>query len=140
LDNVTLVGAGSDDGGTGEATHLAPGGIDLAVEIVTPIVQFGEQFGRENLVVCLGGGQELAEHGLITLPFLLQRLDPDVEPRQGDVVVKIEGISDLFVDVLARVGDLFITRLASVCDPLRRSSTFAGSSGRSAVARSSRRT
>jgi hypothetical protein len=74
------------------------------------------------------------------LPFLLQPLDPDVEPGQSDVVVKIEGISDLFVDVLARRGDLFITRLASVCDPLRRSSTFAVLSGRSAVARSSRRT
>src|SRR5580704_497974 len=38
LNNVPLVGAGPDDGDTGEATHLAPRGIDLAVEIVTPIV------------------------------------------------------------------------------------------------------
>jgi hypothetical protein len=52
------------------------------------------------------------------LPFLLQPLDPDVEPRQSDVVVKIERISDLFVDVLARRGDLFIARFAGVRDPL----------------------
>jgi hypothetical protein len=52
------------------------------------------------------------------LSFLLQPLDPDVEPRQRDVVVKIEGISDLFVDVLPRSGDLFITRFAGVRDPL----------------------
>jgi hypothetical protein len=52
------------------------------------------------------------------LPFLPQRPDPDVEPRQSDVVVKIEGISDLFVDVLARRGDLFITRFRRIVRPL----------------------
>jgi hypothetical protein len=52
------------------------------------------------------------------LSFLLQRLDPDIEPRQSDVVVKIEGIGDLFIDVLARSGDLFIARLAGIRDPL----------------------
>ena len=52
------------------------------------------------------------------MPFLLQPFDPDVEPGQSDVVVKIEGINDLFVDVLARRGDLFIARLAGVRDPL----------------------
>ena len=52
------------------------------------------------------------------MPFLLQPLDPDVEPRQSDVVVKIEGISDLFVDVLTRGGDLFIARLGGIRDLL----------------------
>ena len=36
--------------------------------------------------------------------------DPDIEPRQSDVVIKVERISNLFVDVLARCGDLFIAR------------------------------
>src|SRR5256885_376317 len=40
LDNMPLIGAGSDDGGTGEPTHLAPRGINLVVEVVPPIVQF----------------------------------------------------------------------------------------------------
>jgi hypothetical protein len=78
------------------------------------------------LVVCLGGGQELTEHGLITLPFLLQPLDPHVEPRQSDVVVKIEGISDLFVDTLACRGDLFIAHLAGVRNPLPQVVNFRG--------------
>ena len=52
------------------------------------------------------------------LPFFLQGLDSDVEACQSDTVVKIEPITDLLVDMLARSGDLFIACLAGVRDPL----------------------
>ena len=38
------------------------------------------------------------------LPFFLQGLDSDIEPRQSDIVVKIEPITDLLIDVLAPSG------------------------------------
>jgi hypothetical protein len=49
-----------------------------------------------------GRSQQLGEDRFVALPLVLQGLDSDVEPRQRDVVVKIEGISGLFVHVLAR--------------------------------------
>jgi len=45
------------------------------------------------------------------LPFFLQGLDSDVEPCQSDTIVKIDSITDLLVDALARSGDPFIAKL-----------------------------
>jgi hypothetical protein len=52
------------------------------------------------------------------LPFLLQRFDPGIEPCQGDVVVKIQQVSDLLVNVLTCGGDLFVALLAGACETL----------------------
>ena len=111
-DDAPLVGASADDSRTGEPTHFAARGVDLAVEIVAPIVELAEQLAGQRLVAGLGGGQQFAEDRLVTLPFLLQGLDLVVEPCQRDVVVEIERIGDLPVDVLARIGNPFVARLA----------------------------
>ena len=63
------------------------------------------------------GGRQLGEDRLVASPRLLQGLDSDVEPRQSDIVIKIERIGDLLVDLLARGGDLFVASLAGACHP-----------------------
>ena len=60
LDDALLVGAGADDGSAGEPPHLAARGVDLAVEIVAPIVEIGEQIARLRLLPGRRGGSSLA--------------------------------------------------------------------------------
>src|SRR6516164_3787105 len=78
----------------------------------TPIVQFAEQFAGDWFVARLRGSEQLAEDPFVTLPFVLQIFDFVIESCQRDVVVKIEGIGDLPVNVLTRIGNPFVARLA----------------------------
>ena len=65
-----------------------------------------------------GGAEQLGEDRLVTLPALLQGFDLIIEPRQRDIVVKIEPVGDLPIDVLVCIGDVVIAFLAGVRDPL----------------------
>jgi hypothetical protein len=118
FDHAPLVGACPDNGGAGEPPHLAPRRVDLAIEIVPPIVQLGEQLADLRLTVGPGSGQQLGEDRLVTSPFLLQRFNPDIEARQRDIVVKVECIGDLVVDVGPSACDQFVAGLAGLRHPL----------------------
>ena len=91
-DDALLIGAGADDRGAGEPAHLAARGIDLAVEIVAPVVEIGEQSRQLPGAAGGAGGKQLVEDLFVAAPLVLQGLDPVVEPRQRDVVVEIERV------------------------------------------------